>query len=179
MDFFFSKVAPIWLFTLEAGIDLSAERISTYLSLALVGSVKFVISAVMALLAGLNFWEMFISTTVGAIIGVWILTYFGTQIRVWIDKLLQKNKAHKVKRRNPYVLYVWDKFGLLGVSFLAPLLSPPVSVAVAVSFRENPQKVVLYMSISLVFWSIIFFLFQGPVLVFREFLIALAQSIVG
>jgi len=52
---------------------------------------------------------------------------------------------------------IWKKYGLIGVSFLTPvLISIPIGTIIANSFEPNKTKIFIYMFISIVFWSVTF-----------------------
>ncbi len=140
-----------------------------YSAVALVGSVKFVIGIFMALTAQYSLPEVLLTATLGAFIGVWVFTFFGTQIRNWIDRTFSQASKKKQIKEQPRLMKIWNRFGMTGIAFLAPIISPPVSVGLAVSFREKPYKIILYMGISLLIWSIVF-------TIFRDALVAIVQK---
>ena len=68
------------------------------------------------------------------------------------------------KRRKLYS--IWKKYGLTGVSFLSIVISPMISVGIAVSFQENPRKIILWNSLSIGFWSLVFASFREVIVGF-------------
>lgn len=143
--------------------EISWSQILEYGGIALVGSVKFVIGVAMALAAQYTVLEVLLTATLGAFLGVWVFTYFGTQIRNWLDKRFKLGKKKTLHER-PGLLKIWNRFGLTGIAFLAPIISPPISVGLAVSFREKPVRIIAYMGVSLLLWSIVFALFRDTLL---------------
>lgn len=50
---------------------------------------------------------------------------------------------------------LWNKYGLIGVSFLTPvILSIPVGTILLNAFEDNKKKIFIYMFFSILFWSI-------------------------
>ncbi|MEM7514292.1 MAG: hypothetical protein AAF388_25425 [Bacteroidota bacterium] len=147
----------VWVFSVLA---VSAEKLLLYLTVVLVGSVKFLVAVLMALAANFSMGETLLTATLGAAIGVWALAYFGTQIRNWIDTKWKRNKKPTNYSFRKMMVTVWKKFGMVGVAFLAPILSPPISVGVAISFREKPRRIFWFMLGGLLFWSLILTIFR-------------------
>ncbi len=123
---------------------------------------KILPAAIAAVGLQMNFWEIFISIFVGGSIGNLIFSFGGSRIRMWLKarrKRLRKSRKPNVKRWRR-IVRIWKKFGLVGIAVLTPpLLSPPVGSLIAVGFREKPKRILMYMTVSLFVWSIIFGLF--------------------
>ena len=106
-----------------------------------------------AILRGFSFWEQVLITSVGGILGVVIFAYFGEKIRAWFNKKRKK----KQKQLKEWHIKLWNKLGLIGTAFLTPpILSPPIGVAIALAFGTKPSKIVLYNTLSMIFWSFFF-----------------------
>jgi hypothetical protein len=59
-------------------------------------------------------------------------------------------------KRNRKIVQLWKKYGLGGIALITPiLLSIPLGTLIANSFVDNKKKIILYMFISLVFWSVL------------------------
>lgn len=158
---YFASTIKLSLYILST--SLSLKQIGGYVSIALVGTVKFWLSVLIALGADYSMLEVFLSGSLGAFLGVWVFTFFGTQIRKWIVKRLPKRKPMSFARRRKIYTF-WKKFGLWGVAFLGPFISPPVAVGIAVSFREKPSKIIFSMTVSIVFWTLLFTVFRDTLL---------------
>lgn len=144
-------------------LSISLQQIGGYVSIALVGTVKFWVSVLLALGANYTLWEVFLSGSLGAFIGVWMFTFFGTKIRKWIIQRFPRKKPMSFSRRRKIYLF-WKKFGLWGVAFLGPFISPPIAVGIAISFREKPGRIILSMTVSIVFWTLLFTVFRDSML---------------
>lgn len=67
----------------------------------------------------------------------------------------KKSEPKKIfTRRNRSIVKIWKKYGLYGIAFLTPIiLSIPIGTIIANSLVDNRKKILLYMFVSLVFWS--------------------------
>ena len=74
----------------------------------------------------------------------------------YVEKDFKPKRKVFSKRTRKYVR-IWRKYGLIGVSFLTPvLISIPIGTIIVNSFEQNKAKIFLYMFISIVFWSVTF-----------------------
>ena len=77
---------------------------------------------------------------------------------------LQKKQFSKTVR---FTIKIWKRFGILGVAILTPLILSPIGGAlVAVSFRVETKKTILYMALSHLFFAL---LFSFVFIEFKEF----------
>lgn len=144
-------------------LDGSASDIAIYFSVALVSSVKFFWGVIMALLKpGFGFWEILISAGGGAWLGALVFTYFGTEIRKLILSRFKPSSVSFARRRQMYIF--WKKYGLLGVTLLIPLISPMVSIGIAVSFQEKPRRILAYMTVAIFVYTALMAIFKEAVL---------------
>jgi hypothetical protein len=79
------------------------------------------------------------------------------KIEVHYEYVEKQNPQKKLfTKRNRNIVKVWKKYGLYGIAFLTPvILSIPIGTIIANSLVSNRKKVILYMFVSLVFWSIL------------------------
>ncbi|MCI4671214.1 MAG: hypothetical protein MRZ79_23950 [Bacteroidia bacterium] len=172
LEFITQTFAQVDLHDFLQVIEAPESKWGWYVLLFSISFVKFFIAAAMALAEpSLNFWEFFLSVGGGALVSVVVYTYFGDQIRRRIVKLFNKKKQEKQARDpdNPKGVYkVWHRYGLIGVSMLAPFLSPMICVGVAVSFKEDPRRIIFYNGLSIIIWTIIFALLRDQLLAFVD-----------
>jgi hypothetical protein len=58
--------------------------------------------------------------------------------------------------RNRRIVKLWVRYGLGGIALLTPvLLSIPIGTFIATRLEKNRGKILLYISLSVIFWSII------------------------
>lgn len=69
-------------------------------------------------------------------------------------------EAHSEKRRiftkrNRRIILIWKKYGLTGIAIITPiLLSIPIGTIIANSLESRKSKILLYMFLSILFWSV-------------------------
>ena len=130
----------------------------------LLAAVKFFLGVIAGLAKNFNLLELMLSSALGAVVGAWLFTYFGVAIRGWIDKnftFRKKPRSFASKRR---IVKFWKRYGLAGVAFLIPLFSPQISIAIALSFRERPFKIGVFISIAAVAWTFVMWYLKETVL---------------
>ncbi|MEO0472826.1 MAG: hypothetical protein AAF206_24635 [Bacteroidota bacterium] len=139
------------------------KSLLTYISVALLSAVKFFWALISALILDFNFAELMIFGAGGAIVGCWVFAYFGTEISKWIRKRFPRRKPMSFKRRRR-IVKLWKAYGLLGVAVLVPVISTMIGVGIAVSFQEKPRRIMVYMSISVIVYTILVAVFRDAVL---------------
>lgn len=158
---FFTASLPQAGFLLVA---FSAEKVAKYISIGLVSSIKFMIAVILAIgTPNFTFWDILISAGGGAILGAVVFTFFGAQIRAFVRKRFNIGRPMSFARRRQ-IYRVWKRFGLPGVAFLAPILSPMVSIGIALSFQERPQRILLFITASILGWTILLATFKTVVI---------------
>ncbi len=160
LPFFMLAIGPrfmlLLLFLWKSGSTVAWGKLGLYLSVALTSSVKFLVGVFAALaIPTFGFWDTMLSVGLGALIGAWIFTFSGTEIRKWVLKIIPPPKQRSfASRRKIYSL--WHRFGLLGAVALSPLISPMVSVGIALAFRERPWRIILFISVAIIFYTALF-----------------------
>ncbi|MEZ4828412.1 MAG: hypothetical protein R3C61_19290 [Bacteroidia bacterium] len=135
-----------------------------YISVFLVASVKFAVAALIAMgNPRFDFWEIILTAGGGAIAGSVIFVYFGTQIKRWVKNNFKRSTPTSFARRRQ-IYKIWKRYGLPGVAFLAPIISPMISIGIAVSFGEKPRKILAAMTISILGWSTVMATFKEVIL---------------
>jgi membrane protein YqaA with SNARE-associated domain len=131
-----------------------------YVTVFLISSLKYVAGVFAAIIQGYNLAEIALTAYLGSMIGVVILTYSGKELTEWLSKRFKRKKPMKYSRRK-WIVKVWRKYGVWGIAFLSVLISPPAAVAIALSFRTSPRKIIISLGIMLGAWSIFFSIFKG------------------
>lgn len=148
------------IFLLDSGLAGMGELVTLFF----LSFVKFALAALGAIARPeLSFWNIIISVGGGALVSVVFYTYFGNIIRAWIKARFKGRKPTSFKRRRQTYNF-WKKYGLAGTAFLAPILSPMLSVAIAIAFKEEPKRIILFVGISIVCWTLVFAFFREGVL---------------
>lgn len=152
----------------------SSSTFLLYLSVFGLSAVKFVPGALLGVGLQFGFLEQFLVTLLGGCTGVSVFTLFGDRIRELVQRRRKRRRLAKglpatdeekpESRMQALARKVWERYGLVGAALLTPpIFSPPIGVAIALSFGAPRQKIIPYYLLSMLAWSIIFALF-GEVL---------------
>ncbi|MDQ3050696.1 MAG: hypothetical protein M3Q95_07410 [Bacteroidota bacterium] len=83
-----------------------------------------------------------------------------TEGDIEITHLLVKEENKKAKvfsSQSRKFVRLWKKYGMVGVSFLTPvILSIPVGTVILNAFEDNKKKIFVYMFFSILFWALFF-----------------------
>ncbi len=72
----------------------------------------------------------------------------------------RKGKARKFTKTTRLAIKIRQRFGLIGISFLTPVLfTPPLGAYLAVAFRYKKQAIISQMFLSAVVWGVVLSLF--------------------
>lgn len=92
-----------------------------------------------------------IASALGSIIGAVLVIFFGDRIRKWLLK--KKERGEKNKGR---IYRIWEKYGVIGLGMLSPLITgAPLGAAIGVSLGASPRRLIIWMSIGIVLWTVI------------------------
>lgn len=109
--------------------------------------------------------------SIGVAVGVpvvWtiVISVMGMMTSVLIFTLIGERRGYPpiirlvefIKSRkgiNQRFMYLWKRFGVIGVSFLTPVFFTPIIGTILVTAMGSPKtKVLVYMFFSAIFWSI-------------------------
>lgn len=142
-----------------------------YLEVALIASVKFLIAPFDAERNHFNWIESFAVTTTGGIAGIFVFVFVGENISAWWRhfmalvksvflrrpaEVIERKPRKKFTRKNRLIVWIKMKFGLAGIAFITPcIISIPIGTVVAISFYKKRGRVLLYLLISLILWSLV------------------------
>lgn len=134
------------------------------ISVFLMSTVKFVFGGLpLALGLGFSFFEAVTVTSLGGFAGVIFFVFMSDKLIAYFKKrkaqkeLENPNKARKkaFTRTNKIIVIAKQRFGLLGISLLTPLLlSIPIGCFLAVRYFNDKQRILVYMFGSILFWSV-------------------------
>lgn len=92
-----------------------------------------------------------LASGLGAIIGALLVIMIGDRLRNWL--LSKREKKQKGKGR---MYRIWDKYGVIGLGMLSPLLTgAPLGAAIGISLGASPKRLLFWMSVGIVLWTII------------------------
>ena len=128
------------------------------ISVFLMGGVKFFFAVPLALTYNFSFWQTFLITCFGGIIGV----LFFAQFRKVILKIYYRffpfdyNRKKKPGLKKKLALKTVRKYGLFGIAFLTPVVfSIPVGTFIALHFFPNKKKTLPMLFASVLGWSFV------------------------
>jgi hypothetical protein len=105
-----------------------------------------------------NFIKVILVSCAGGITGNIIFTHLSASILKWTHAYkLKRNKDHKkiiFSKSTRRIIRIKNRFGLAGIAFITPLISQPIGAFFAEKFFKDKKKVILYLSVSVVFWSV-------------------------
>ena len=108
-----------------------------------------------------NFIKVMLVSWAGGISGIVLFTYMSDAILKAIHNFRAKrNLIHRKRiftRGNRKIIRIKQKFGLGGLAFITPIIGTPVGCFIAERFYRNKRKVIVYMSISIIFWSLLLY----------------------
>lgn len=143
------------------------SEVAFQLSFLAFAVVKFLYTPGVMLAAGYPTWQAIAVTAAGGILGAVLIFKAGRAIFAWYNKLFPSKKKKRVftkgKRR---IIFFKKKFGLIGLAFIVPLISIPLSAAIASKYYKNTLNVVIVYGITLTMWSVVITLFSGRLLNF-------------
>jgi uncharacterized membrane protein len=137
--------------------------VAKYLSVIFASMIKFFGGPLTGLALKITWVETAVCSVVGMMITVALITFFGDYIQRFFTKLFQRGEPKKKKRftrTNRLAIRVRRRFGLIGISFLTPILfSPIVGAILALAFRYHKRDIMLNMLLSACVWGVIQSLF--------------------
>lgn len=90
-------------------------------------------------------------TTIGSMSGVFIVLYIGTKMR---ERLIKKHPVKGEGKGRSLVMRSWDRFGIIGLSMLAPLITgAPIGAAIAIGLGESKKRIFAWMIPGILLWS--------------------------
>ncbi|WP_337043329.1 hypothetical protein [Emticicia sp. 17c] len=123
--------------------------------------IKFLGGPLTGLALKITWIETAVCSVVGMMITVSLITYSGDYIQRSFTRIFQRKTKKKVFTKSTRLaVRVRRKFGLIGISFLTPILFSPIGGAIlALAFRYHKGAIMFNMLISACVWGIIQSLF--------------------
>jgi len=90
-------------------------------------------------------------TALGSITTVYILYYFGENVKKWVTKKWSKEKLEKKKGK---FVTIMDKYGVIGLGIICPgPFGPITSILVGLFVVQKTSRLMPYLVIGIIFWS--------------------------
>ncbi|MFZ3131059.1 MAG: small multi-drug export protein [Desulfosporosinus sp.] len=91
------------------------------------------------------------ASALGAIIGALLVIFLGDRLRKWLLK-----RKEKERKNNGQIYRIWEKYGVIGLGMLSSLLlGAPLGAAIGISLGASLGRLIFWMSIGIVFWTIL------------------------
>lgn len=143
----------------------------SYFAVMAASSIKFVAGPLTGFGLGLTMLETIVCTWVGMMFTVTVMLTIGRFIVQQIARIrVQKPKLFSGRVR--YAVSIWQRFGIKGIAVMTPLLFTPIGGSLlALSFKVPTPRVLFFMAISGIFWSVIFTVLFYQLTFIRDLLI--------
>lgn len=142
-----------------------------YFAVMAASSIKFVAGPLTGFGLGLSMFETIVCTWVGMMFTVTVMLTIGRFLVQQIARIrVQKPKLFSGRVR--YAVSIWQRFGIKGIAVMTPLLFTPIGGSLlALSFKVPTPRVLFFMAISGIFWSVIFTVLFYQLTFIRDLLI--------
>ena len=142
-----------------------------YFAVMAASSVKFVAGPLAGFGLGLSMVETIVCTWVGMMTTVTVMLTVGRFLVQQISRLrVQKPKLFSGRVR--YAVRVWQRFGIIGIAVMTPLLFTPIGGSLlALSFKVPTARVLFFMAVSGIFWAIVFTVMMYQLTFVRDLII--------
>lgn len=127
-----------------------------YFAIFSVSIFKFAAGPILGMTTGTESWITALLTAGGMMTGVIAITLAGKPMRTYLNKRFF-SKRKKFSPKNRRFVKLWGSYGVFGISFLTPLILSPIGGSLLVaSMGGKTSRIILWMSVSAIFWGIIF-----------------------
>ncbi|MFD3409232.1 hypothetical protein SKC37_11220 [Aquirufa sp. HETE-83D] len=129
---------------------------AAYSGVMIATGLKFIAGPITGFSLGLAWYETVLFTWLGAMIMVTIIITSGKAILGLVSKY-RTSKPKLFSKRVRYAVDIWRRFGIKGIAALMPLIFTPIGGSLlALSFKVPTPRILFFMGISSLFWSLIY-----------------------
>lgn len=127
-----------------------------YLMIYGLSALKIILGPTLGIAHGLSVITTSLLSLAGMMTTVYLLTYFGPQIRRLTDRIFKRKQKKIFTARNRRFVKIWQRFGVPGIAFLTPLLlSPPGGTILATAFGGKRHQIIKWMWIFGAIWAVL------------------------
>jgi hypothetical protein len=130
-------------------------EVAELIGLVLFTSVKFLFAPLTIYALGYTFWQTIIISVFGGWLGVIVFYYSGSLIFNWLGKFQRKKSPKKFTKRNRFVIWLKNGFGLNGIAFVLGFGSIPIVCLLAAKYFRSDKRTIYYMMASVIAWSFV------------------------
>ncbi len=128
------------------------DTIIGIISVFLVSVIELWLGIPLGFYLELNILLIIISAAAGSILSAVLVVILGENIR----NHLLKRKYSKKSPKEGRIYDIWRKYGVIGLGLLSPLFfGAPLGAALGVVFGAARDRLLLWMAIGIIIWSII------------------------
>jgi len=132
-----------------------AAEILKYISVFLLSMVKFFGGPLAGVSMGLSLGATMALTVAGMMTSVFIFSGIGTLFSKWYAEQQRQKQKPVFTKKNRRIVRVWQRFGMVGIAFLTPiLLTPIIGTVVATVLGASQRHILVHMLWSAVFWGV-------------------------
>lgn len=128
------------------------ESLLSIISVFLLGILELWAAIPLGFALNLNPIIIGLASSLGAICSAFIVIVVGENIRNRLLKTVDKPESSRGK----LLRKIWEKYGIIGLGLLSPLLfGAPVGAAIGVALGAPKKRLFLWMTVGIVLWTII------------------------
>ncbi|MGV3588340.1 MAG: hypothetical protein ACO1OF_15150 [Adhaeribacter sp.] len=117
--------------------------------------VKFFGGPLAGVSMGLSLGATMALTVAGMMTSVFIFSGIGTLFSKWYAEQQRQKQKPVFTKKNRRIVRVWQRFGMVGIAFLTPiLLTPIIGTVVATVLGASQRHILVHMLWSAVFWGV-------------------------
>jgi hypothetical protein len=114
--------------------------------------VELWLSIPLGLVLKLNPLLIIVAAAAGSIVSAFLVVTLGEGVRKWFIKWRYGSKSIEHGR----IYKIWNKYGIIGLGLLSPLLfGAPLGAAIGVGLGAPKNRLLIWMSIGIVVWSVV------------------------
>lgn len=115
------------------------------------GTLKMAWAIPAGLALGLPPLVVGVTTALGGIVGMAVVLTVGHGLRRWLLRRWDRDPA---TARPSAIFRIWERYGVIGLGLLGPLLvSPPGSAALGVALGAPRKRLLFWLSVGVSLWS--------------------------
>lgn len=126
-----------------------------YLTIALASTLKFFGGPIAGYAMGMGWIETALCSTAGMMFTILLVSTLAQQIKKLMDRF-RKSPKKTFSKTSRIAVKIWQKFGIIGIAFLTPVLfTPPLGAILIVAFRIPRFTAYSWMLASALVWGLI------------------------
>ncbi|MFH1454367.1 MAG: small multi-drug export protein [Armatimonadota bacterium] len=131
----------------------SIAYLSKLLSVFVLGAIELWAAIPAGFIMKLDPVTTAVTSALGAISGAFIVLTLGEAAKKFFEKFKKKKETES---KESFIKKVWNKYGAPGLGLLAPLITgAPLGVILGVSLGADRKKLILWINIGVIIWSVI------------------------